>query len=99
MPKHTRIDKQWVAGFCKRHRVRKLSLFGSVLRDDIGPDSDIELLVEFEADADVTPFDTGAMRNELHERFGRDISLCTPQDISRHFRDEGLASAEVRDAA
>ena len=99
MPAQIDIDREQIAEFCKRNQIRKLSLFGSVLTDRFGPDSDVDVLVEFEPGAKVTLFDMGGMWNELHEMFGRDVSLCTPQSISRYFRDEVLELAEVQYAA
>jgi len=99
MPAQIDIDRERIAEFCRRNGIRKLSLFGSVLTDRFGPDSDVDVLVEFEPNADVTLFDMGGMWNELHEMFGRDVSLCTPQSISRHLQDDVLATAEVQYAA
>ena len=80
--------------FCRRHRIRRLALFGSILRDDFGPDSDVDVLVEFEPSARVgLAFFT--MERELSEMLGRNVDLNTPQFLSRYFRDEVLAEAQV----
>jgi predicted nucleotidyltransferase len=67
---------EWLTGFCRRHHIRRLAVFGSVLRDDFGPDSDIDVLVEFEPGRTpgLTFFD---MEIELGERFGRPVDLNT----------------------
>ena len=80
--------------FCRRHRIRRLALFGSILRDDFGPDSDVDVLVEFEPSARVgLAFFT--MERELSEMLGRNVDLNTPQFLSRYLRDEVLAEAQV----
>jgi len=93
------IPKEKIAAFCRRHRVRKLSLFGSILREDFGPDSDIDVLVEFEPGA--TPgFAFFGLQEELSAMFGRQVDLNTPGFLSDYFRDEVMREAEVQyDAA
>ena len=92
-----RIPQDRLTGFCRRHHIRKLSLFGSVLRDDFGPDSDVDVLVEFEPDHVPGFFGLFDMEEELSSILdGRKVDLRTPQDLSRYFRDEVLASAEVQ---
>ena len=93
-----KVDKQHIARFCRRHRIRRLALFGSVLRDDFGPDSDVDVLVEFE-DGHVPGLGFFAMEKELSEIIGRKVDLNTPQFLSRHFRDDVLAEAEDQYAA
>jgi hypothetical protein len=92
------FDRERLAEFCRRHGVAKLSLFGSILRDDFGPESDIDVLVEFRGP---TPslFDLGGMQVELSELFGREVDLKTPGFISRHFRDQVLREARTQYAA
>ena len=91
------VPESEVAGFCRRHHIRKLSLFGSVLRDDFGPDSDIDVLVEFEQGHTPGLMRLAGMEIELTEVLGgeRKVDLRTPQEISRYFRDEVLSEAEV----
>jgi hypothetical protein len=84
-----------VADFCRRHRIRKLSLFGSILRDDFQPESDIDVLVEFEPDARVGLSFFG-MQDELSEILGRKVDLNTEGFLSKYFRDEVLKVAEVQ---
>lgn len=99
MPAHIPIDREKIAAFCRRHRICKLSLFGSVLRDDFGPDSDVDVLVEFEPGCTPGMFALVAMQDELTEMLRRTVDLRTPQDLSRLFRDAVLANAEVEYAA
>jgi len=90
------LDKAVLADFCQRNHIRRLSIFGSALRDDFGPQSDLDLLVEFESGAVVTLLDMARMEIELSEMIGRQVDLRTPQELSRHFRAEVLASAVVQ---
>ena len=89
------IPQETISDFCHRHHIRKLSLFGSVLRDDFKPNSDIDVLIEFEPGK--TPgFAIVTMQQELSELFGgRVVDLRTPQELSRYFRDRVLAEALV----
>jgi predicted nucleotidyltransferase len=93
------ISREEIAAFCQRHHIRRLSLFGSILRDDFGPDSDVDVLVEFEPAA--TPgLAFFAMQDELKEIIGRNVDLHTVGSLSKYFRDEVLAEAELQyDAA
>jgi len=91
------IPKDKLAGFCRRHHIRRLSLFGSVLRDDFRPDSDIDVLVEFEPCAVVGFFKLYDMEQELSVMLGgRKVDISTPGGLSKYFRDEVLAEAEVQ---
>jgi len=100
MPRpHIDIPKEEVAEFCRRNHIRRLALFGSVLRDDFGPDSDVDVLVEFEP-GHVPGLAFFEMERELAELLGRKVDLNTPGFLSRYFREEVLAEAEVQyDAA
>jgi len=94
------IDRERIAEFCRRNHIRKLSLFGSVLRDDFRPDSDVDVLVEFERGAVVGLIRLAGMEIELSEMLGRKVDLNTAGFLSRHFRGRVLAEAEVQyDAA
>lgn len=87
------IPRDEVAAFCRRNHIRRLALFGSVLRDDFRPDSDVDMLVEFEIGH--TPgLDFFGMENELSEMLGRKVDLNTLGFLSRYFRDEVLKEAE-----
>ncbi len=92
------VNKHEIERFCRRHRIRRLALFGSVLRDDFGPDSDVDVLVEFE-DGHVPGLAFFAMEAELSKILGRKVDLNTPQFLGRHFRDDVLAEAEDQYAA
>ena len=91
------IDSKVLDAFCKKFKVTKLSLFGSVLRGTARSDSDIDLLVEFESTAKPTLFDLAEMKQELSELLGgRTVDLRTPPELSRYFRDDVLRTAEVQ---
>lgn len=81
------IDEAVLRRFAQRHAIRRLAAFGSVLRDDFGEDSDIDLLVEFDEHRIPGFLDVAAMELELAEEIGRDVDLRTYHDLSRHFRD------------
>jgi len=89
--------KETIAAFCRHHHIRKLAFFGSLLRADFREDSDIDVLVEFEPGHVPGFFRLVDMECELSSLFGgRKVDLRTPQDLSRYFRDEVLAQAEVQ---
>ncbi|MEW6497906.1 MAG: nucleotidyltransferase family protein [Cyanobacteriota bacterium] len=91
------IPKEELAQFCQRHHIRKLSLFGSVLRDDFTPESDIDFLVEFEPGKTPGFFKIVSMEMELSELLeGRKIDLRTPEELSLYFRDRVMASSVVQ---
>ena len=86
-----------IADFCKRNRIRKLSLFGSALKGELRKDSDIDLLVEFHPDEALSLFDLARMERELFTLLeGRKVDLRTPNELSRYFRDEVLSTASVQ---
>jgi predicted nucleotidyltransferase len=88
------IPAERLAEFCRRHHIRKLSLFGSVLRDDFRPESDVDVLVEFEPGH--TPgLAFFGMQDELSEILGRRVDLNTAGFLSPYFRDEVLAEADM----
>lgn len=88
------IPEETIAEFCRRNHIRKLALFGSALRSDFRPGSDIDVLVEFEPGH--TPgLAFFGMQEELSRLLGRRVDLNTPQDLSRYFRDEVLRAAET----
>lgn len=89
------IDRAQMAEFCRKHHVRKLAFFGSVLRDDFRPDSDVDMLVEFEPEH-MPGLAFFAMEAELSEMLGRKVDLNTPQFLSPYFRDKVVAEAEVQ---
>ena len=90
------IHEEQIAAFCRANRIRKLWLFGSVLNDDFGPESDVDVLVEFEPGAKVGFLDMASMQIELTGLLGRRVDLRTPAEISRHFRQEVMDAAELQ---
>jgi predicted nucleotidyltransferase len=95
-----KIPSKKIAEFCKKNHIRKLSIFGSVLRNDFSSDSDIDFLVEFETEKVPGLIGLSRMERELSEILsGRKVDLRTPQDLSKYFREDVLASAEVQYAA
>jgi len=88
------IDRRRLSEFCRRHHIRRLGFFGSVLRDDFGPDSDVDVLVEFEP-GHVPGLRFFSMEEELSRLLGRKVDLNTPGFLSPYFRDQVLAEAEV----
>lgn len=91
------IPKDLIEDFCRRHHIKRLAVFGSYLREDFGPESDIDFLVEFDPMHIPTLFDVAGMEIELSDLLGgQRVDLRTPQDLSRYFREEVVAEAEVR---
>ena len=89
------IPQDKIAEFCRKHHIKKLALFGSVLRDDFRPESDVDVLVEFEQGH--TPgLAFFSMQEELAEILGKKVDLNTPQCLSKYYRDEVLTEAEVQ---
>ena len=88
------IPADVIATFCARHHIRRLALFGSVLRDDFSPDSDLDILVEFE-EGHTPGLAFFGMQEELSELLGRNVDLNTPGFLSRYFRDEVMKEAIV----
>ena len=93
------IAPETLAAFCRCHHIRRLSLFGSHLKGTAGPDSDIDLLVEFDPAHIPGLLGIAAMEIELSELWGRKVDLRTAGDLSRHFRDQVVRNAEVQYAA
>src|SRR5437870_10446109 len=88
-----------LADFCRRHGVERLSVFGSILGDDFRPDSDVDVLVEFQPGRTPGMFGFGGMILELSEMVGRTVDLRTPFDLSRHLRPFILRGARLLHAA
>lgn len=89
------IDRKKITEFCRRNHIKRLAFFGSVLRDDFRPDSDVDVLIEFEP-GHVPGLAFYGMEIELSELLGRKVDLRTPADLSRYFRQDVLKSAEVQ---
>ena len=95
----TAIPADEIAEFCQRWKIVRLAVFGSALRDDFGPDSDVDILVEFEKDAEWSLLDHIQMRKELQALLGREVDLISKRALERSgnwlFRREVLSTAKV----
>ena len=97
MNKAIPIHKAKIADFCKRHHIQRLAIYGSALRSDFSPDSDIDVLVDFAPGHTPGFFKLFEMESELSGLFGgRKVDLRTPQDLSLYFRDRVIEGAEVQ---
>src|SRR5947199_4036534 len=90
------IPQDALGDFCRRWQIRKLSLFGSILRNQLRPDSDVDVLVEFQPGRRIGLIQVARIERELSDLLGRKADLRTPADLSRYFRDEVLREAEVQ---
>jgi predicted nucleotidyltransferase len=91
------VDEALLTAFCRKHAIHTLSLFGSLLKGTARPDSDVDLLVEFETDRKPGLLALAAMEEELSTLLGgRRVDLRTAEDLSRHFRDKVVRTAEVQ---
>jgi predicted nucleotidyltransferase len=93
------IPQDQIAAFCRRHGIARLSVYGSVLRDDFGPESDIDLLIEFLPEAQPSLLDLGGMQDELCRMLGRQVDLKTPEFLSPAIRQRVQREARVQYAA
>jgi len=89
------LPRDEIGGFCRRYHIRRLSLFGSALRDDFSPTSDVDVLVEFEP-GHVPGLGFFAMEEELTGILGRKVDLSTPGWLSKSIRDQVMAEAEAQ---
>jgi len=90
------LDREALAEFCRKWRIRELSIFGSALRDDFGPESDLDFLVSFEPEASWDLFDLLDMKEELETRFGRPVDLVEKEALRNPWRKyEILRTREV----
>ena len=89
------LTKEEIKAFCKKNHIKKLSFFGSILRDDYKLGSDIDILVEFEPQQRVGMLQMAAMELQLSKLLKREVDIRTPAELSRYFRDEVLANARV----
>ena len=97
MNKNFKINKDKLSDFCKRHHIHRLAIYGSALRDDFEPDSDVDVLVDFMPGHTPGFFGLFEMEEELSGLFGgHKVDMRTPEDLSRYFRDEVIATAEVQ---
>ena len=95
-PVHPVIPPEEISAFCNRHHIRKLSLFGSILTDRFGPDSDVDVLVEFEPEHVPGYFRLIGMEMELSDLAGRKVDLRTPGELGRRIREEIVRGAAVQ---
>ena len=97
MSMHIKVSKEALSKYCQHNHIRRLSLFGSVLRNDFRWDSDVDVLAEFEPGHVPGLFRLAEMELELSELLnGRKVDLRTPEDLSRYFRADVLRTAEVQ---
>ncbi len=97
MNRQISIPKDRIAAFCRERGIRRLAVFGSALRPDFGPESDIDILVEFEPGRSPGLLGMARMERELSALLGdRKVDLRTPEDLSRYFRQDVLDEAEVQ---
>jgi len=89
------IPDETLSAFCRKHRIGKLSLFGSFLKGTARPDSDVDLLVEFEPDVRIGLMGMAGIESELSSLVGRKVDLRTAGDLSRYFREEVVSTAKV----
>jgi predicted nucleotidyltransferase len=94
-----KLPQQELAAFCRRHDIARLSVFGSALRDDFGPESDVDLLIEFQPDAEPSLLDLGGMQQELCDLLGRQVDLKTPEFMSPFVRERVQREALLQYAA
>ena len=90
------LDEETLARFCEQHHIRRLALFGSQLKGTARPDSDVDLLVEFDPEHIPTLLGVAGMEIELSGMLGKKVDLRTAGDLSRYFRDEVVRMAEVQ---
>lgn len=97
MNKNVTFSREQLAAFCHKHGIRRLAIFGSALRDDFRPDSDIDVLVEFDPSRIPSLLGIARLERELSAFFGgRKVDLRTPEDLSRYFRQKVVEEAEVQ---
>jgi predicted nucleotidyltransferase len=89
------FQKEAIERFCREHAVRELAIFGSALREDFGPESDVDLLIHFAPEARVGLIDLQRMRDELAKIFGRPIDLITPDGLNKNIRQEVLRTSKT----
>lgn len=89
------LDRDAIQAFCRRHHIRKLAILGSALRDDFTPESDVDVLVEFDAGYRIGFIGFSRIEDELSKILRRKVDLNTPNSLSKYFRNEVLHEAEV----
>lgn len=99
MSLHIQVNQEQIADFCRRHHIRRFAFFGSVLRDDFRPDSDVDVLIEFESGYRLGFFELIRMQQEFSRLIGREADFRTPDDLGHFIRDRVMAESEVQYAA
>ena len=94
-PGRISLTKEQITKFCQNNHIRKFAFFGSILRDDFRPDSDVDILVDLDYSVPIGLFQIARMERQLSEMIGRKVDLRTPEDLSDYFRDEVISEAEV----
>ena len=89
------LDEAKIAAFCEKHRIVKLQLFGSVLREDFHAESDVDILYELEPGTRLGYFGLAAIERELSDLIGRQVDMGSPSSLSEYIRDRVLAEAET----
>ena len=92
---HTELPEDEIREYCAGQPIKRLSVFGSALRNELTPESDIDLLVEYLPEARIGLFDMSGHLTDLSEIVGRQVDLCTPNGLSPYIRDEILESARI----
>jgi predicted nucleotidyltransferase len=94
-PDRVNITKKQIADFCEKNHILRLAFFGSVLRNDCRPDSDVDILVYLDRSVPIGLMEMAGMERQLSEMIGRKVDLRTPNELSVYFRDDVIAGAEV----
>ncbi len=87
------LPEDRIREYCACQPIARLSVFGSAARNELRPESDVDLLVEYLPDSRISLFDMGGHLTDLSEIIGRQVDLCTPKGLSKYIRDEIIASA------
>jgi len=88
------VPRDRIADFCRRHHIHRLAFFGSVLREDFTPNSDIDVLIDIDTTQTITLFTLARLQNDLGDLLGRPVDLHMPRTLNRYLRDKVLSEAE-----
>ena len=94
-PGRVNLTKEQIAEFCQKHHIKKFAFFGSILRDDFQPNSDIDILIDLDYSVPTGLMEIAGMEIELSKMIGRKVDLSTPEGLSDYFRDKVLTQTEV----
>jgi hypothetical protein len=95
MNSHVSFPPDAIENICTRYHIQRMQIFGSALREDFGPHSDIDVLVEFEPDAQATYYELVELQDALADLSGRKVDILTPGALSQYFRQKVLDQAQV----